>query len=81
MRVTLLYFAQLKDKFGKDAKVIDLHEGDCVCDLLEIVFPNPEERQMMQKYLRVAVNQEYTSYGQKLANGDEVVFIPPVAGG
>jgi molybdopterin converting factor small subunit len=31
--------------------------------------------------LRVAVNDEFGDWSQKLADGDRVVFIPPVAGG
>ena len=81
MQITVRYFAQLKDQFGKDAEIRELAEGNHVGDLLEVLFPNPDERQKMQKYLRVAVNQEYSSTSQRLNDGDEVVFIPPVAGG
>jgi molybdopterin converting factor small subunit len=31
--------------------------------------------------LRVAVNGEFADWGRALVEGDEVVFIPPVAGG
>jgi molybdopterin synthase sulfur carrier subunit len=31
--------------------------------------------------LRVAVNDEFGDWSQELADGDRVVFIPPVAGG
>ena len=31
--------------------------------------------------LRVAVNAEFAEWSQTLADGDSVVFIPPVAGG
>jgi molybdopterin converting factor small subunit len=31
--------------------------------------------------LKVAINGEFTDWSTPLADGDEVVFIPPVAGG
>ena len=31
--------------------------------------------------LRVAINDEFGDWSQSLADGDRVVFIPPVAGG
>jgi molybdopterin converting factor small subunit len=31
--------------------------------------------------LKVAVNAAFSDWNQALADGDEVVFIPPVAGG
>ena len=31
--------------------------------------------------LKVAVNAEFTGWSRPIADGDEVVFIPPVAGG
>jgi molybdopterin converting factor small subunit len=34
-----------------------------------------------QAMLRVAVNDRFCEWSQPLADGDRVVFIPPVAGG
>jgi len=31
--------------------------------------------------LKVAVNEEFAAWDRELADGDRVVFIPPVAGG
>ena len=33
------------------------------------------------KAVRVAVNDEFADWNQTLREGDELVFIPPVAGG
>jgi molybdopterin converting factor small subunit len=36
---------------------------------------------LSREQLKVAVNSEFASWSHKLAAGDSVVFIPPVAGG
>jgi molybdopterin converting factor small subunit len=37
--------------------------------------------QLAPRFLRVAVNDEFGDWHQPLADGDTVVFLPPVAGG
>ena len=73
------YFAMLREQRGVDAEVIrsdavtaqDLYaELQCLHG-----FGLPTDR------LKVAVNQRYASWDTPLTSGDEVVFIPPVAGG
>ena len=81
MKVTVRYFAQLKDKFRKESDVLEFHPMSQVSDIFMRLFPNNSEREKMQSFLRVAVNQEYAVPETKLHDGDEVVFIPPVAGG
>lgn len=34
-----------------------------------------------ENYLKVAINEEYSSFETELKSGDTLVFIPPVAGG
>lgn len=34
-----------------------------------------------QASFRVAINEEFAPWGAQLAEGDQVVFLPPVAGG
>lgn len=40
-----------------------------------------EAPDLAQQRYRPAVNQEYTTPEHRLADGDELVFIPPVSGG
>ena len=81
MKVTIRYFAQLKDKFRKDSDVLEFHRLPQVSDVFMRLFPDDYEREKMQSFLRVAVNEEYAAPELTLHEGDEVVFIPPVAGG
>ncbi|MBI4412449.1 MAG: MoaD/ThiS family protein [Deltaproteobacteria bacterium] len=81
MKVTVRYFAQLKDKFGKEADILEFKQPPHVFDIFRQLFPDGSERTKMQSFLRVAVNEEYAPLEARLNEGDEVAFIPPVAGG
>jgi molybdopterin synthase sulfur carrier subunit len=75
----VLYFASLRDRAGMDAEQVDSRARDARNLYAELReqhgFTLTEER------LRVAINGEFASWDRALADGDEVVFIPPVSGG
>ena len=78
MRLTLRYFASLRDAAGIEAESVE-HEGDA-CTLYAAAasrhgFAMPRER------IRIAVNGSFASWNHVLRDGDEVVFLPPVSGG
>lgn len=78
MRVRVRYFASLRDAAGCDEEQVDAAGG--LAALYEALaarhgFRLPRER------LRVAVNGDFAPWDATLAEGDEVVFIPPVSGG
>lgn len=81
MKITVRYFAQLKEKMARDHDLLTLPESASVSQLFEKIFTNTEECERYKNYLRVAVHEEYASLDTQLHDGDEVVFIPPVAGG
>lgn len=81
MKITLLYFAQLREKKQRDSEVVELKDGIPVRELLTHVFSDGAERGAWAKILRIAVNQEYADPGLILHANDEVALIPPVAGG
>jgi molybdopterin-guanine dinucleotide biosynthesis protein A len=77
--IELKYFAQLREIVQKDAESIQT-EACTPAGLYEEIkqryqFPHK------QKHLMVAINEDLTSWDHLLRDGDEVVFIPPVAGG
>ncbi len=81
--VRLRYFAIYRQKLGRSSEERKVAEGTTVSQLFdEIVAERPE---IQVPALRVAtmlmVNQEYAAADQVLADGDEVVFVPPVSGG
>ena len=79
MSYRVLYFAALRDRAGTDAEQVDSRAGDARGLYAELCvrhgFAMAEER------LRVAINGAFAPWEQRLRDGDEVVFIPPVSGG
>ena len=79
MWVQVRYFAAVREIIGGTAARWELPEGATVGDLWgRLATANPSLQQLT---CTAAVNQEYVSPETVLADGDEVVFIPPVSGG
>ncbi len=77
--ITVRYFASLKEKAGRAQEILRT-QAETASDLyaeLRERFSFPLEEQ----YLKVSINREYKPFHSLLADGDEVVFIPPVSGG
>jgi len=79
MNYRLLYFASLADRAGRSEERVDSVAREPRALYAEIAarygFPFSPER------LRVAVNDAFVGWDHTLADGDEVVFVPPVSGG
>ncbi len=82
MEITLLYFAAVRDLLGKSEEKVALPPEVCtVADLqawLERERPALRER---MAFVRLARNEEFAMPADRLASGDVVALIPPVAGG
>ncbi|MDE4456037.1 MoaD/ThiS family protein [Psychrobacter sp. DAB_AL62B] len=80
MNITVLYFASLADEANCHEEKINVQQSTSLTDLYE---------QLRQKYrfsrpqseLRVAVNDYFAKWTDEIYDGDNVVFITPVAGG
>lgn len=78
MRVKVLLFARLRREAGRDALDLELPEGATVRDAAR------EVEARLGTSLRgcmAAVNEGYATPETALGAGDEVAFLPPVAGG
>ena len=78
-KITVRYFAQLRELAGCDEESVST-ESVTASGLYEELksrhaFPHK------QKQLMLAINDDFTDWATPLKAGDEVVFIPPVAGG
>jgi len=78
-RVQVRYFAVLREQAGRSTEALET-----AARTPEELYEELRERRGLQldpQFLRVAVNDEFSDWRQILADGDTVVFLPPVAGG
>lgn len=81
MRVRLLYFAVLRDITGKSEEILELPDGARAQEIWNRLRSRHDQLAGYDKPPMTAVNESYVSADQLLRDGDEVAFIPPVAGG
>jgi molybdopterin converting factor subunit 1 len=74
-------FARLREQAGTDTENVELPAGSTVADVYKVIQKLHPGLQADQSAVRVALNQEFTDWDSKVADGDEVAFIPPVSGG
>jgi molybdopterin synthase sulfur carrier subunit len=79
MKYSILYFATLRDAAGCDREEVESAHIDARCLYAELLQKHGFS--LKQENLRIAVNGQFAGWDRELANGDEVVFIPPVSGG
>lgn len=81
MTVRVLYFASFREAAGRDEEARNLPEGARVRDLWEELARALPLFSRFPAMPAAAVNREYADGDRALTDGDEVAFLPPVAGG
>jgi molybdopterin synthase sulfur carrier subunit len=84
VKVTVRYFALLRERAGVDAEVVawDGAAPDVGRLREHLAARAPALAGALRSgALLVAVNQEYATAATPLRDGDEVAFFPPVSGG
>ena len=79
MRVTIHYFAVLRERRELEMERLDIEDGCSVQQLYHQLFP-PDQQPAPPPVLFV-VDEEYVSADTPLQEGAEVAFIPPLGGG
>jgi molybdopterin synthase sulfur carrier subunit len=77
--ITVEYYAQLREQAGCSRELLATGVA-----LLAVLYGELRQRhgfRLDTAQLKVAVNAQFRDWEQPLAEGDVVVFIPPVAGG
>jgi molybdopterin synthase sulfur carrier subunit len=83
--VEILYFARIKELVGMDREQLQLPQG--IADISALIDHLCGDRgdewsaALRQENLLIAVNQTMVKSDQRLGDGDEVAFFPPVTGG
>jgi len=81
MKVRLLFFAVLRDIAGTDARELALAEGTTAQDVWQSLRRQYAKLSDYTQPPMIAINETYATPETVLRHGDELAFIPPVAGG
>ena len=81
MIIRSLFFATYRDMAGHDELAVELPQGARVADLVRNLRARGGGLARLPESPVVAINMDYAPLAAELRQGDEVAFIPPVAGG
>ena len=82
--ITVVFFASLREELGintvslEPSNITDIHG---VLKGLESHLSGQWYDTLTRSNILIAVNQEMVDIDSKIADGDEVAFLPPVTGG
>jgi molybdopterin converting factor subunit 1 len=79
MRVQVNYFAWLRERAGCEGELLETTAATPAQLWTELDAQHDFATE--RRHLRVAVNDAFAGWDTPLAEGDRVVFIPPVSGG
>ena len=79
MKIKVTYYAMLREAADCSGEVTEVESGDAVA-LFESL-KTKHDFSMNRAHVRLAVNDAFVGWDTVLNDGDQVVFIPPVAGG
>jgi len=81
MKINLLLFGSVREAAGTSKLKVDLADGASVADLrIWLAERNPVVEKLGDR-LAASINTEMAQADDVLEDGDEVAFLPPVAGG
>ncbi|HEY1434046.1 MAG TPA: MoaD/ThiS family protein [Thermoanaerobaculia bacterium] len=81
MKIRLLHFASFREAIGRDEESREVAAGTRVGELWTVLGGEVPLFRRFATPPPAAVNREYVSSDTVLREGDEVAFLPPVAGG
>ena len=80
MKIQVRYFAVLRERLRMDAEALELPAGANVAAAVDALAARHDAVRTLRGKFQTAVNQEMVPASTTLADGDELVLIPPVAG-
>lgn len=79
MKISINYYALFREAAGCSGEIVETASGDAAA-LFE-TLKTKYDFAMSRSHVRLAVNDGFVGWDTPLNDGDQVVFIPPVAGG
>jgi molybdopterin synthase catalytic subunit len=79
--VTVLCFAQARERVGRSSVTLELPAGSRVADALSALERAHPGFAELRPHLAVAVDQRLAGVDRELADGAELALLPPVSGG
>ncbi len=81
IHLRLLFFAAYRDLAGASELEVDVPGGSTAAQVVAALRARGGELARLPAAPVVAVNREYAVLATPLSDGDELAFLPPVAGG
>jgi len=81
VKIEVLLFAQLKEEFGTDTRILDVTEGQTVREAVQLLFAEHRDSKLTALPLSFAVNEEMVDGDYRLCDGDRLAVLTPVSGG
>lgn len=81
MKVRLFFFAILRDLAGSEVRELSLPEGTTAREVWQALREAHPQLAAWVDPPMTAINESYAEADAVLREGDELAFIPPVAGG
>ncbi len=81
MKISVLYFASLRQAVGTPNETIEIADGATLDDLVAEVGRRHSAVEKFRTSMMLARNQEWVDGASTLSDGDEIALMPPVSGG
>jgi len=81
MRVKVRLFASLREATSQEMVYLDLDEGATVADAWAGLCLYDQNLAACHGHVLMALNRRYVAGNERLSDGDELAFFPPVSGG
>lgn len=81
MKVTILFFATLKEAAGCSPLILDIPEGTSISALKELLTASYPQLQPLLNRCLTTINRKFASTKENIPPDAEVAFFPPVSGG
>jgi molybdopterin synthase sulfur carrier subunit len=78
MKISVKYFASLRELMGESSVFIDIDKESSIDDVWQHVTKN---KKIELDNVMATVNMEYVKSSYVIRDGDEIAFFPPVTGG